>query len=153
MERGGVRSMYNIGNCPKCGYIINDSDRVCPYCGENLYPEPTELEQELEKFNWGAFLCALIWGLGHNCWWCLLLIPISLIPYVGIVFTIIFSFFMGNYGNKIAWKYKKWESLEEFRKTQRQWVIISLLITSFLIIIHMFYLGVFVFILQGLLSH
>ena len=127
--------MQIVGNCPECGYFINDIDVVCPYCGKELYidnkdKEPV-IETELEKFNWGALFGGWIWGVCHKVWWSLFIIPLSLIPHLGIVFNIIFSLILGFNGNKLAWKNKKWESIEQFNEVQRRWVIISIVISVF----------------------
>jgi len=72
-----------------------------------------ELPADLKHFNWGAFFLNWLWAIYHKTWWGLL----AFIPYVGIVVAIILGF----KGNELAWKNKKWESVEEFKRVQKQW--------------------------------
>jgi len=69
--------------------------------------------QELNKFNWGAFLLTWIWSIGNSVWIGLLALisPISLIM----------MFVLGFKGNEWAWKAKKWESVEQFKAVQAKW--------------------------------
>ncbi len=67
------------------------------------------------KWNWGAFLFPVIWGLANHVYqalWCF-------VPIVGIFY----SFYLGSKGNAFAWKYRYWESVEHFRKVQRRWAL------------------------------
>ncbi|MDP2719534.1 MAG: ribonuclease G [Dehalococcoidia bacterium] len=68
---------------------------------------------ELKGWNWGASLLGGIWAAGNGVWIGLL----AFIPYVGIVMSIL----LGAKGNEWAWRSRKWESIEHFRKTQRTW--------------------------------
>jgi DNA-directed RNA polymerase subunit RPC12/RpoP len=69
--------------------------------------------QEIKGWNWGAFLLGIIWGACNNVWWSLLLF----IPY----FDIVWVFVMGIKGSEWAWRSKKWDSIEHFKKTQKKW--------------------------------
>ncbi len=68
---------------------------------------------EIKGWNWGAFLLGWIWGIGNHVWIALL----SAIPYVGWVMEIV----LGLKGNEWAWRNKKWDSVEHFKRTQRTW--------------------------------
>ena len=69
-------------------------------------------KDELDKFNWGAFLWTWIWALGHRAWvWAL----VGLIPIVG-------NFVLGFKGNKLAWENGNYASKEELRQKERRWV-------------------------------
>ena len=71
---------------------------------------------EIEGWNWGAFLLSWVWGVGNKVWWALLaLIPV---PFLGLAIAIL----LGLKGNEWAWKFKKWESVERFRRSQRIWM-------------------------------
>jgi len=62
-------------------------------------------------WNWGAFLLNWIWGMGNGVW-------IALLTFIlGPIMSII----LGIKGNEWAWRNKKWDSVEKFRKTQRAW--------------------------------
>lgn len=67
----------------------------------------------LGRWNWGAFLCSWIWGIGNNTWLALL----WFVPCVGWIM----SFVLGAKGNEWAWRNKRFESVEQFKKTQATW--------------------------------
>jgi hypothetical protein len=83
--------------------------------------------QEIQGWNWGAFLFSWIWGIGNNVWLALL----ALIPYVGFVMAIV----LGIKGNEWAWKSKRWDSIEHFKKTQGTWSKVALIIWASLAIL------------------
>src|ERR1700738_1390217 len=66
-------------------------------------------------WNWGAFFLNWIWGLGNNTFVALL----ALIP----VLNIITLFVLGAKGSEWAWRNKHWESVEHFKRVQRNWAI------------------------------
>jgi hypothetical protein len=66
---------------------------------------------EVRGWNWGAFLLNWIWGMGNGVW-------IALLTFIlGPIMSII----LGIKGNEWAWRNKKWDSVEKFKKTQRAW--------------------------------
>ncbi|MBA4370956.1 MAG: ribonuclease G [Coriobacteriaceae bacterium] len=75
---------------------------------------------EARGWNWGAFFLSWIWGIGNNTWIALL----ALIPYVNFVMV----FVLGAKGSEWAWRNKRWESVEQFRRTQRTWAIVGLVL-------------------------
>ena len=84
--------------------------------------EGMEIPEEIRnKWNWGAFLLNWIWGIGNSVWIAFLVF----IPLVGIVMI----FVLGAKGNKWAWQKMKWDSIEHFQKTQRNWAVWGLVIT------------------------
>ncbi len=136
--------------CPTCGYLMGPMDTTCPRCeylraqvqvaappitampqmippppapgyytqSPQYYAQPgylpAELPLEMRKWNWGAFFLALFWSAAMNQWaWFIL----CFIPYL----CIIPPFYLGTKGNEIAWKSRRWESLEQFKATQDVW--------------------------------
>ncbi|MBI4296844.1 MAG: ribonuclease G [Chloroflexi bacterium] len=88
---------------------------------------------EIRGWNWGAFIMNWIWAIGNSVWIGLL----ALIPYVGIVMQIL----LGIHGNEWAWRNKRWDSIEHFKRTQRTWVkwgvaltIVGAILMAFLLI-------------------
>ena len=75
------------------------------------------LPAELQGFNWGALLGSWIWGLGNNVWLGLL----GLIPCVGFFVR----FYLGSKGNEMAWKSKRWDSVQSFRQVQTTWAVVG----------------------------
>ena len=78
------------------------------------------LPPELRGFNGGGLLLSWIWALGHNTWIGLL----ALIPGVSLIMRIV----LGVKGNEWAWRNRKWESVAQFRATQRTWTMAGLLV-------------------------
>jgi len=94
--------------------IYNTAEAVVPV------PENTSgkgrlavVPREIKGWNWGAYLLGVIWGVGNNVWWSFLL----LIPYLDIVWV----FVMGVKGSEWAWRSKRWDSVEHFKRTQKKW--------------------------------
>ena len=74
-----------------------------------------QLPPGIDGWGWGPFLLNWIWAIGNGVWIGLL----ALVPYVGFVMAII----LGIKGREWAWQKKKWDSVEQFNKTQRKWSI------------------------------
>ena len=66
---------------------------------------------EIRGWNWGAFLLNWIWGIGNSVW--IALLALILGPIMAII--------LGVKGNEWAWRNKKWNSVEHFKKTQQVW--------------------------------
>ena len=93
----------------------------------------SDINAELEHFNWGAFFLGWIWAIFNGAWrdiWPVFLIQVLFFIvgqfFLGFVFGILFlllEIYIGKKGNE--WAYygtKKWKNLEHFRKVQRNWV-------------------------------
>lgn len=77
--------------------------------------EPKPIPPEIDRWNWGAFLLNWIWGIGNNTFIALL----TLVPLFGLVMP----FVLGAKGNRWAWRNGRWDSVEHFKRVQRQWAI------------------------------
>ena len=71
------------------------------------------IPDEIKGWNWGAAGLTWIWGLSNSVWVSL----VSLLPFLDLFFWII----LGINGNEWAWRKTKWESVQEFQKTQNKW--------------------------------
>jgi hypothetical protein len=82
---------------------------------------------EIKGWNWGAFFLNWIWAIGNKTWIGLL----ALVPYVGWIMAIV----LGVKGSEWAWQYRQWESVEQFKATQRVWAIwgVVLFVVAFVI--------------------
>lgn len=69
--------------------------------------------EEVKGWCWGGFLWGWIWGIGNGTFIALL----NLIPWVGLVVQI----YLGVKGRELAWRNKRWESVEHFNRVQRLW--------------------------------
>jgi len=78
----------------------------------------TVVPAEVDRWNWGAFMLTWLWGLGNSTPLALL----ALVPCVGFAMP----FVLGARGSAWAWQNKRWESVEQFRRTQRLWGVAGL---------------------------
>ncbi len=76
-----------------------------------------------KRFNWGAFLLGWIWGLGNKTYLTLIEIPLTLIPYIGLIINFGLCIWFGIKGNEWAWQNKHFKSIEAFHHNQKNWVI------------------------------
>ena len=72
-----------------------------------------EVPPEVRRWNWGAFMFNIWWGIGNNAYLCLLM----LIPCLNIVWV----FVCGAMGNSWAWKSGEFKDVEQFMAVQRTW--------------------------------
>ena len=101
---------------------------------ENLQRNLLIPQKEGQKFNWGAFLLGWVWGIFNKSYITLIQLPLSLIPVLGEIINLACSIWFGFKGNGWALQNKDFESLEDFRKYQKKFVlagIIMLLIRIF----------------------
>ena len=66
-------------------------------------------------WSWGAFFLSWIWAIFNKTWLGLL----ALIPYVGFLVAV----YLGIKGRELAWRNKRWESLEHFNHVQKRWSV------------------------------
>lgn len=91
------------------------------YANDSGRGDASVLPAELQGFNWGALFGSWIWGLGNSVWLGLL----CLVPCVGFFMR----FFLGARGSEMAWKSKRWESIQAFRSAQVTWGVVGGLVT------------------------
>jgi len=80
----------------------------------------TDEIEGIHKWNWGAFFLGWIWGISNGVW----ISFVTMIPIVGFIFR----FYLGIDGNRLAWKNKKWDSVESFHNSQRNWAIAGVVV-------------------------
>ena len=69
--------------------------------------------EEIKRWNWGAFFGTWLWAIGNRVWvglW-------ALVPGVSLIMT----FVLAVKGNEWAWRSRRWDSVEHFRRVQRIW--------------------------------
>lgn len=102
------------------------------------------LPPEIKGWNWGAFLMGPIWSIGNKVWIGLLHILILILVTVigrGIISTFLniatltLAVTLGIKGNEWAWKAKKWDNVEHFKRIQKKWAIAGVIIFIFTFII------------------
>ncbi len=77
---------------------------------------PAEIPVEIDRWNWGAFLLTWIWGVGNGVF-------ISLLVFVPFFGILIMPFVLGAKGSAWAWRNRRWDSVEHFKRVQRLWAI------------------------------
>ncbi len=132
-----------VGTCGSCGRL------VCPECKASIGGQEycnscvqirlkagewpgkagntsgagvnVTIPPEVKGWNWGAFLLTWIWGVGNNVWISLIAL-LGFLPYIGWIVSLTMRIILGIRGNEWAWQYKRWDSIEHFKKTQRTWM-------------------------------
>jgi hypothetical protein len=102
---------------------VNDlfpKDSFPPLPTTSPYQNLSLIPAEIKGWNWGAFLLGGFWSIGNRVWIGLL----SFIPYIGFWVKI----YLGIKGNELAWKNKRWNSIEQFKSAQRKWAIAGLVV-------------------------
>src|SRR5580692_3383389 len=79
-----------------------------------------EIPPELDRWNWGAFLLNWIWGIGNDTFIAL----IALVPGLGFIMMIV----LGLRGSRWAWRNGRWDSVEHFKRVQRRWAILGVVV-------------------------
>ena len=90
-----------------------------------------KLPASARGWNTAAFLIGPIWGPANGVWLGLigllfLVIPESAVP-LGwkLLLYLSYSAFLGYRGNEMAWRARRWASLEHFKRVQQQWMLIA----------------------------
>lgn len=73
----------------------------------------SEVPPEITGWSWGGFGLGWIWGVFNNVWW-------SLLQFVGPLGLPI-AIYLGFKGRELAWKHKAWESVEAYKRSQKEW--------------------------------
>ena len=92
--------------------------------------------QEIKKWNWGAFMFNMMWGIGNKSYLPLL----CLIPF----FNLIWIFVCGAKGNEWAWKKGEYTDAETFLAVQRTWSragFFMFIVTIISLVINVLFLG------------
>ncbi len=113
---------------------------------------------ELNRWNWGAFFLTFIWGTFHSVWVSYLILFVAFmanLPIYGYanrlienilfpLFVFLIAIYLGANGNELAWKNRKFESVEQFGSVQRRWKewgnLIGPILTIYMIIAFMWHL-------------
>jgi len=155
--------------CPNCGWENATGAVTCVNCSANLSAQPPAAPQQPQQpqqpygaapvygqmpyntsgagstsvpppeilgWNWGAFFLNWIWSIGNSVWIGLL----CLVPCIGFVMI----FVLGAKGSEWAWQNKRWESVEQFKATQRTWAIIGLVIFLISVVLNIIYVAVMI---------
>lgn len=83
--------------------------------GKTIVPPPG-----VKGWSWGAFLLNWIWAVGNKTWIGLL----CFVPYIGFLVSI----YLGVKGRELAWRNRRWDSLDHFNRIQRKWSVWGLVL-------------------------
>lgn len=149
----GVDYCGNCGNSNNKNLSESNSKSVCSFCKREFNSSTESLEHErfcqlnpnslvkakvenssgmgdnsvlpdeLKGWSWGGFLWGWIWSIGNRTWIGLL----AIVPYIGFIMNIV----LGVKGREWAWKNKRWNDVEHFKKIQKRWVIWWLILGIF----------------------
>jgi hypothetical protein len=76
----------------------------------------------VKRWNWAAFLMPAVWGLFSGVPYTAILFGAALLPPgYQLIVMVSASLFLGYKGNELAWRGKKWRSVEHFNAFQKQW--------------------------------
>ena len=102
--------MHNPYQAPTATLEQASSDLNNSGGGSSVVPPPG-----VKGWSWGAFMLNWIWAIPNKTWIGLL----CMIPYIGVIFAI----YLGIKGRELAWKNKRWDSVEHFNRVQRKWSV------------------------------
>lgn len=80
-----------------------------------LFDLSVPVPEEIQGWNWGAFLLGPFWLVSNRVW----LGFLALVPIFGFWMAIA----LGVKGNEWAWKSRRWQSIKQFKTHQKRWAI------------------------------
>ena len=86
-----------------------------------VYHTQAEIDAAKVEWNWGAFLCGWIWAVRHKLYWPVLIIPVTLIPYVGQVCGLVLSVYLGLNGSQMALSSGLYGSFDDYLAANDKW--------------------------------
>ena len=86
-----------------------------------VYHTQAEIDAAKVEWNWGAFLCGWIWAVKHKLYWPVLIIPVTLIPYVGQVCGLVLSVYLGLNGSQMALSSGLYGSFDDYLAANDKW--------------------------------
>jgi len=122
-----VNSSIPVINPPVLDIPVEVADNTSGMGKNSVAPE------EIKGWSWGAFLWNWIWAIGNKTWIGLVaIIPLFVSmwaignkTWIGLVVVPFLTFTMaivlGIKGREWAWKSKHWDSVEAFKRIQRNW--------------------------------
>ena len=122
----------------------------------------SQVEEELSKWNWGAFFFGWLWGIFNKVY-------IALVQLVVVVFTIVLnvmglktiaplfslislglSIWLGMKGSRMAWENRNYRNLEHFREVRHNWNVAAAITAGVLLFLFVMSLLLFIDIIAQL---
>lgn len=126
-ERLDNSSMQSFNNEKKIERIKSSNDDSMVRGQVNEYSQ-AEIEEIIERWHTGAFLSSWLWAVSNRIYWPLLILFISLIPYIGQVASLFLCTYMGLNGYKLAWKNNSDYDFKKFISSQKKWTGIGIIV-------------------------
>ena len=85
----------------------------------------SDVPKEIKGWNWAAFLIPPLWGLFSGVPLAILMLALYLPIFsegMRVIALIGGSLFLCISGNELAWKGKKWKSVQHFKNVQKKWL-------------------------------
>jgi hypothetical protein len=83
-----------------------------------------QLPEELKGWNLGGLFIPFVWGPFNRVWIGLAVLSVGLLPVPPLLGLIVYgpiAIFVSMRGNELAWRARKWDSVDHFRSVQGQW--------------------------------
>jgi hypothetical protein len=94
-------------------YGYGDYGQYAPQGSMPYNPYTQEIPPEIRKWNWGAFMFTLMWGIGNHAY----LTFLMFVPCLNFVWP----FICGGFGNRWAWRSGEFKDVETFLAVQKTW--------------------------------
>lgn len=103
-----------------------------------------EFLKKMPSWNWGACLLPWLWAWSNiNMTWGIILLLSGFIPLLGSIVSMASSMYLGFKGNDLAWRYRKFEDIEEFKSVQKAWSIAGYIVVGVPFVLSFILLAVF----------
>ena len=100
-------------------------DAGTPFAAPNDSGTPdAQLPGELKGWNLGGLLIPFVWGPFNRVWIGSAVLSVGLLPVPPLLGLLVYgpiAMFVGMRGNELAWRARKWDSVDHFRSVQSQW--------------------------------
>ena len=83
-----------------------------------------QLPEELKGWNLGGLFIPFVWGPFNRVWIGLAVLSVGLLPIPPLLGLLVYgpvAMVVGMRGNELAWRARKWDSVDHFRSVQGQW--------------------------------
>ena len=83
-----------------------------------------QLPEELKGWNLGGLFIPFVWGPFNRVWIGLAVLSVGLLPIPPLLGLLLYgpvAMIVGMRGNELAWRARKWDSVDHFRLVQGQW--------------------------------
>ena len=123
-KKGRMTQQFNSGANSECP---ESQKSYAPQFGQANEYSQSEIDKEIEKWNWGAFFCSWLWAAFNGLYWPLLFVIVAPVPYLGQVCSLSLSVYLAMNGSRLAWRKGKFKSFRRFKKAQRVWGMLGII--------------------------